>query len=177
MIGLLRGCGLVAAAALVAGCATRPAAPLAANEQVVTGRLAVRIAANGPSAERAATMSFDLRGAPTAGRLDLSTPLGSTLAQARWSPGQVVLSTPQGDQRFADLDSLSRETLGEVVPVAALFDWLRGRPWPGAAHQGLDTGFEQLGWRVDLSRLRDGQVLATREQAPKVTVRALVDPS
>jgi hypothetical protein len=76
------------------------------------------------------------------------------LAQARWQPGSVVLVTPQGSRRFADLDALTREVLGESVPIEAWFDWLHGRPWPGAAStpQTAGTGFRQLGWTVDLSR-------------------------
>jgi outer membrane lipoprotein LolB len=79
---------------------------------------------------RTLTAAFELNGGPRAGRLDLSTPLGSILAQARWEPGEVVLATPRGESTFADLDALTRQALGESVPVAALFDWLQGRPWP-----------------------------------------------
>ena len=106
-------------------------------------------------------------------------PLGTLLAQARWAPRQVVLATPQGESRFADLDALTREVLGEAVPVAALFDWLRGRPWPGAASTALvpasEPGFQQLGWAVNLARFDRAAVTAQREQAPTVTVRAQLD--
>jgi len=43
-----------------------------------------------------------------------------------------VLTTPRETRRFASLDELTREALGESVPIEAWFDWLRGRPWPGA---------------------------------------------
>lgn len=135
----------------------------------------------GPRSENAA---FELQGSPQAGRMNLSTPLGSVLAQARWAPGSVVLVTPRGEQRFADLNALTREVLGESVPVAALFDWLKGRPWPGAPSESLPStvsssanGFSQLGWSVDLSKFADGMVVAKREAPPVVTVRALLDPS
>ena len=114
---------------------------------------------------------------PAHGRLDLTTPLGNVLAQARWAPGTVVLKTPQGDDRFADLDALTREVLGESLPVAALFDWLRGRPWPGAPSSPTrrPTGFEQLGWVVDLARFDEGWVAARACTPPVVTVRARLD--
>jgi outer membrane lipoprotein LolB len=98
------------------------------------------------------------------------------IAQARWAPGSAVLATPQGERAFADLDALTREMLGESVPVAALFDWLRGRPWPGAASTApTGAGFEQLGWAVDLARFGDGWVVARRERMPTVTVRARLE--
>jgi outer membrane lipoprotein LolB len=166
------------AALLMSACALAP--PLAALDgQTLTGRLAVRIDASEATPARAVSATFELQGTPTAGRLNLSTPLGSVLAQARWSPGNVVLATPQGGTRFADLDALTREVLGESLPVAALFDWLNGRPWPGAASVAnvapAGAGFEQLGWVVDLAGFDQASVTARRERPPVVTVRVKVD--
>jgi outer membrane lipoprotein LolB len=62
-----------------------------------------------------------------------------------------------------------------ALPLAALFDWLRGRPWPRAVSQARSGGFEQLGWVVDLSRRAEGWLLVRREAAPEVTVRVLLD--
>ena len=103
--------------------------------------------------------------------------LGSILAQARWSPGEVVLATPRGESTFADLDALTRQALGESVPVSALFDWLQGRPWPGApsAPAGNGPGFAQLGWAVELDRFDEAMVTARRDSPPPVTVRIKLD--
>ena len=169
---------LVAALVLTA-CASVPrdAQPLLAD--TLSGRLAVRVEASDGVAARSESAAFELHGNAQAGRLNLSTPLGSVLAQARWAPGSVVLATPQGERRFADLDSLTQEVLGESVPVAALFDWLRGRPWPGAASvvsvAPAEPGFSQLGWSISLARFDAGLVIAKRERAPAVTVRAKLD--
>lgn len=65
--------------------------------------------------------------------------------------------------------------LGESLPVAALFDWLHGRPWRGAAHVIAAPGFRQLGWAVDLARFADDTIVAVREQLPAVTVRVKLD--
>ena len=46
------------------------------------------------------------------------------------------------------LEDLSREALGEALPLAAWPDWLAGRPWGGAPHRATEGGFEQLGWQV-----------------------------
>lgn len=169
---------LVAAAALVAGCATPPPAS-ERSADAIAGRMTVRVDATPQSEARNVTATFDLQGGPHEGRLDLSTPLGTVLAQARWSPAKVALVTSQGETRFRNLDDLTREVLGESLPVAALFDWLRGRPWTGAPSAPFatsnDKGFRQLGWEVSLARFDEGLISARREQAPTVTVRAKLD--
>ena len=142
--------------------------------------MALRVDASEREQARSFSAAFDLRGNPGQGVLALSTSLGSMLARADWSPAAVVLVTPRGTNRFADLDQLTREVLGESVPIEAWFDWLRARPWPGApsAPRAGGPGFEQMGWRVDTARFSGGAVLATRLQPPpKVTIRILLDPS
>jgi outer membrane lipoprotein LolB len=103
------------------------------------------------------------------------SPLGTRLASARWAPGVATLETPQGEQRYATLDDLSRQTLGEALPLAALPDWLKGQPWPGAAHSAKDGGFEQLGWQVLLTKRSEGLVEVRRDAPPSVTVRVRLD--
>ena len=172
---------MLAAAAVLAitACAGLPPLPTAPTGEALSGRLAVRIEPSGGEAPRSLAAAFDLRGSAGDGTLALSTPLGSTLAQARWSPGEVALVTPQGRRSYASLDELTRDVLGESVPVAAWFDWLHGRPWPGApADDAGDAGFEQLGWSVDLRRFAAGSVVASRRQpAPAVTVRIQLEAS
>jgi outer membrane lipoprotein LolB len=171
----LRGAAL-ATALLMSACASVPQLAQPTGD-TLSGRLAVRVDAADSAPARSENAAFELQGTAEIGRLNLTTPLGSTVAQARWAPGAVVLSTPQGERRFADLDELTREVLGESVPLAALFDWLRGRPWAGAAStpDGTAAGFAQLGWVVDLARFADGWVVARRDRAPQVTVRARLD--
>jgi outer membrane lipoprotein LolB len=171
-------CSALGSALVLAACAVVPQAPPDTGESL-SGRLAVKVDADAANAARSVSAAFELQGDPQRGRLNLSTPLGSVLAQARWAPGSVVLVTPQGERQFADLDALTSEVLGESLPVAALFDWLRGRPWPGAASTvsapPAERGFEQLGWAVSLARFDEAWVVATRARAPIVTVRAKVD--
>ena len=156
-----------------ASCATRAPAP--ADAGWTSGRLSVQVAAYGPSPARSLSASFDLRGNGDRGELRLSTPLGTQLAAARWSPGEAWLDTPGGQARYADLDALAREALGEALPLQALPDWLAARPWPGAAHTPRVAGFEQLGWQVDLAGFRDGRIDVVREAAPRVQLRARLD--
>ena len=166
-------------ASLIAACASVPQTAQPVSGETLSGRMSVRVAGSGGIEPRSVSAAFELHGDAQVGRLNLSTPLGSVLAQARWAPGSVVLATPQGEQRFADLDALTQAVLGESLPVAALFDWLRGRPWPGAASTTstapAEPGFEQLGWVVNLARFDEAWVDARRDRAPVVTVRAKLD--
>ena len=180
-VAALRLTTLLAAAALAAGCASLDRhAPDAAEAGTLAGRLSMRVAADGDRPARSLGAAFELSGDERRGRLDLLTPLGTVLARARWSPDGAVLAVPGSETAYADLDTLARQLLGEDVPLAALFDWLRGRPWPGAPSRPLDaadgTGFEQLGWRVDLAQFADGRIGARRDlPPPAVTVQVRLD--
>jgi outer membrane lipoprotein LolB len=173
-------CGrwVLAAALLAGGCASVPP-PATTAGAALAGRMTVHVDATPTAEARNVTANFDLQGGPEQGRLDLATPLGTVLARARWSPGRVALLTPQGETRYASLEDLTREVLGESLPVAALFDWLQGRPWSGAPSTPTATpaepGFRQLGWVVSLARFDEGLIAAQRPQAPAVTVRAKLD--
>lgn len=149
--------------------------PHAQGSQVLSGRLSVRVDSD---PVRALSAAFELSGDARAGALVLSSPLGATLAQARWVPGEAVLETPGARARYPDLDTLAEQALGERVPLAALFDWLRGRPWADVPSEGLpagEPGFMQMGWRVALARYSEGWVEARRDAAPAVTMRARLD--
>jgi outer membrane lipoprotein LolB len=174
----LRASWLLLAFALSAvGCASVGTPPLPPGDPLgLGGRLSVQVAPWQAQPSRSLSAAFELRGTGEQGALDLATPLGSVLAQAGWMPGQAWIVTPQGRRDFSDTDALARELLGEAVPVVAMFDWLRGRPWPGAPSRGVaGGGFEQLGWTVDLSRFAEAQVAARRETPPTVTVRVVLD--
>lgn len=173
--GWLVACAIAA----LAGCASPTRTVDNNTADVLSGRMAVRVAASRDAMERSVTAGFELLGRPAEGQLNLSTPLGTMIAQARWAPGTVLLVTPQGERRFASLDELTREVLGESIPVTALFDWLQGRPWPGAAsvptQPPRDPGFVQLGWIVNLARFAEASLDVVREQPPEVTVRVKLD--
>ena len=167
--------GVLAAGLVLSGCALGPVAP-ADRSQTITGRLSVRIA---DQPERSVSAGFELSGSADNGSLQLNGPLGTTAAQARWSAGQAVLARAGSDEtRFASLDALAAAALGEAIPMAALFDWLRGRAWPGApatARADGRPGFEQLGWQINLARWAEGWMDAHRAAPPAVTVRVRLD--
>jgi outer membrane lipoprotein LolB len=187
----------VLAVVALSGCAgPRPADDTWAL--TAAGRLSVRVDASPARPAQSMSAAFEWRGDGVRGALTLLSPLGTQLALARWSPGSALLITPEGETRFDTLDELAERALGERVPLVAWPDWLAGRPWPGAAATPLPTaapttaptsapvsgeapaavtaGFEQLGWRVDLSRHAEGRIEARRSQPPAVTVRIVLDP-
>lgn len=162
----------IVAVAMLGACATKP--PLAVLEgDRFSGRLAVKVEGG---ASKSMSASFELEGGPQRGRLSLATPLGTQVAQARWAPGEVVLAGSGGERVYGDLEELSRDALGESVPLVALFDWLRGRPWAGAPSHETTAGFEQLGWQIDRQRADEGLIVVTR-QTPAVTLRFKLDAS
>lgn len=150
----------LAAVALLAGCA----APAPAPGPSWSGRLALRVeTAEGPQSFSA---GFELRGSPAAGSLELTTPLGSTAARLEWSGAGAVLRAPgRPDRQAPALDDLVREATGSPLPVAALFDWLAGRPTAAA------------GWQADLSQRAQGRLQARRLTAPAADLRLLLEPT
>lgn len=160
---------------LLAGCSSAPPAP---PGSVLSGRLVIQVAATASEAARSASGGFELRGHATAGQFELSGPLGATLARVRWSAAGVELDDGRETRRFASLEALTDETFGEPLPLQALFDWLRGRPWPAAASARRGdgaAGFEQLGWQIDTSAFAQGLLVAHRARVPVVSLRIRLD--
>jgi outer membrane lipoprotein LolB len=162
------------AAALLCACASAPQR-VAGEQPWASGRLSVRIEATPQQIAQSMSAAFDLRAQGDAGELRLNSPLGTRLAAARWAPGEAVLVTSDGERRYDSLDALSRQALGEVLPLAALPDWLAARPWPGAGSRSIEGGFEQLGWQVITARRNEGLIEATRAAPPAVSVRVRID--
>lgn len=141
----------------------------------MAGRLILQIEAWQSQPARQWSAGFELRGTARAGELDLTSPLGTLVAQARWQPGAAELSQGAERLRFDSLAELARQLLGEAVPLEALFDWLRGRPEPQTPHQATTTGFLQQGWAIDLTSLAAGLFIARRASEPAITLRARME--
>lgn len=163
----------LAALALLAACAAPPRNP-AANPWT-TGRLSLRVEATADKPSQGLSAAFELRGSGETGELRLLSPLGTRLVTARWGSDGAVLQTNEGERRFASLDDLAVQALGEPLPLAALPDWLAGRPWPRQPFRAVADGFEQLGWQVNTSERLEGRVSARRESPPAVQLRVRLD--
>lgn len=170
-----RALALAGVAAGLTACATPP--PATEAGAVTSGRLLLRVAAMAGRDAQNVSAAFELQGDANRGELRLISPLGTQMAAARWAAGEVSLQTSEGTQRFATLDELSRQALGESLPLAALPDWLAGRPWALAPHRPLAEGFEQAGWQVSLARQSEGLIEARRVALPEVLLRVRLDPA
>ena len=166
MRGLARGwAGRCAALALVllAGCATPAKPPVAADSLLGpwSGRLALQVE-DRPSESFSA--GFELKGNAQSGELSLFSPFGGMLALLAWEPGSATLRSGSEARQFPSVDSLVAHVTGEAIPVAALFDWLRGR----------DTRVP--GWRADLTQLAQGRLAAKRlEPRPEADLRLVLE--
>lgn len=142
----------------LSGCASTPTA----GERTWSGRLAVTVHDTPPQNFSA---SFELQGTPEAGRLNLLSPLGTTLAHVQWSPQGAQWQRGSEWESRSNLGDLMRELLGTDLPVSHLFAWLNGEI----------THTE--GWVVDLSRHADGRIQAQRETPlPRADLRLVFEP-
>ncbi len=93
--------------------------------------------------------------------LDLTNPLGSTLARVVVADNQAVLTRSNGQRTVAsDPDALVAEVLGSPIPVSGMRSWLKGQrnslghgqrtAGQAVAAQGAQT-FDEAGWRVNMS--------------------------
>jgi len=154
----LLGCGLVA----LSGCATPPRPSVGASDEGPwSGRLALQIK---DQASQSFAAMFELRGTAQAGELILTNPLGGTLAALAWAPGSATLRSNGQTRSFPSVDALVTQATGAAIPVAALFDWLRGRNTPVP------------GWRANLTQLAQGRISALRyDPQPEADLRVALD--
>lgn len=156
-------CWLALALLLLSGCASAPRAPgpVDAMNGPWSGRLALQVE-DKPGESFSA--GFELKGAAQAGQLTLFSPVGGTLAVLAWKPGSATLQTDGDTRQFPSVDALVGHVTGAAIPVAALFDWLRG----------IQT--EVAGWRADLSQLAQGRLAARRLQpVPAADLRVVLE--
>jgi outer membrane lipoprotein LolB len=176
--------GLFAIAGVLQACASLPADPALFDALPLrhAGRMALRVEGD---EQRSMSAAFELRGDEGQGFLALSTPLGTQLARVSWQGEAVWAQSSEGSRRYRSLSALAQDVFGEALPLQAWFDWLDGRPWPGAPAQAVtgtatgmatDGDFEQLGWHVQLDRRTEGLVVARRPvPAPLITLRVKLD--
>lgn len=142
----------VTSLALLAACATTPRAPA---DRTYTGRFAVTTA----SAEKRENVSgrFDLEIRGLQQTLELSSPLGTTVARIEVEPGAARATGVQMQEvRGADADALTEKLLGWPLPVSGLADWIEGRPVPSRLARVEREGgrivlLEQDGWTIRLA--------------------------
>ena len=145
---------------LAAGCATTRMTPMDANAYW-SGRMAIQVLKDPPESLSA---GFELQGSAQAGEMVLLSPIGTTLARLEWTPKGARLTQGQQQVDSPSLQRLGAHLTGTELPIAALFEWLAGRP------------AEATGWQVDLTAHAQGRINAERrEPSPAAVLRIALD--
>lgn len=150
----------------IASCASTksPEAKKIDSNGTWTGRISLRATGHAFQAPQQFSASFVLSGSPTEGELTLDTPLGTTLAKARWAPGMAQLLQSGDTHVYASMDELTTALTGKPLPLAAMFGWLRGE-----AKLVND-------WVPNLSQLPQGRINATQQSSTGNTdIRIVLD--
>lgn len=172
--------------ALAAACASLPPATGGVN---YTGRFALIV--TGEDRHESVSGRFALTVDRSDVTLDLSTPLGTTVARVQSGPAGARLTVPSGSglrtAEGPDPEALSQQVLGWTLPVSGIRDWIEGRPVPGHPYR-LDPGeagaaqLEQDGWTIHFPpRDTDGHIrrldMSRPQQpdAPAVSLRVVLD--
>ena len=110
--------------------------------------------------------SFELSGSPSQGELVLLNPLGNIVARVQWTAQRASVTQGQQTRQAGSLDELTQELMGTSLPIAALFDWLQGKPTPAQ------------GWEADLAAYGDGKITAQRlYPQPEASLRIVLERS
>ncbi len=160
---------------LIAGCATRPPAPVPAAEAVwqahradletlthwqVQGRVGVRAGDEGWNA------SFDWRQQGETYLIRLRGPFGQGAVELAGSAQGVWLTQSGQPAVFArDAETLLEREIGWRLPVSGMSDWLRGLPTAAAQaefawdEQGRLRHLRDNGWQIDYTAYQQAQLM------------------
>ncbi|PMC17364.1 outer membrane lipoprotein LolB [Oligella urethralis] len=178
------------ATALLAACSVTPSVDQQQiTEQTRIGRFAVLAFDKREGVNKDAVQGgFVWRDLGTNLVLDLTNPLGSTLARVEVSDFQSVLINSAGQRMVAPSpdDLLARVLDGRPLPVSGIRYWVKGELMPtaqalGVTHdeQGRLLTAEQNGWQISLSEYdAKGPTrmhLLRNEPAERISVRLSVD--
>ncbi len=179
-------CGL--ALLVLAGCATQQSVPPLQTPEAFAraGRFALRV--EEPLAPTQAVQGgFTWRDAQGRLELDLTNPFGNILARIEVTGKSAVLTQSNGGKlEAATPEELVKIAVGEAIPVQGLRTWLRSQTVAGPTmtqvsrdDQRRVTGFEQTGWRIELSRF-DGLgprllILSRQDDSKKIVIRLVID--
>jgi outer membrane lipoprotein LolB len=156
---------LAAASVLaLAGCATpsTPPGPAAGEgpPNLWTGRFAATVTEAGDGArEERSSGRFSLRVEGPSTEIELSSPLGQTIAQVRLDDGRATLRAADGKSWQApSAEALTEQVFGWRVPLANLPDWLEGRIAEPTERDGsrVVAGLDH-GWSVRIDASEAGR--------------------
>jgi outer membrane lipoprotein LolB len=145
---------------LLTSCAS-PRMPVDDPQAYWSGRMAIQVLKHPPESMSA---SFELQGSAQKGELLMLSPIGTTLARLVWTPDWAQLTQGSQAVESSNLPTLVERLTGTELPIAALFEWLAGRP------------AQVPGWHADLSGHAQGRISAERlVPTPATAVRIVLD--
>ena len=189
---------IACAAALLAGCATTPTAPLstasvAPYSEVVdlAGRLSVNYVKQGKQESLSGKFAWHQQGPRT--DVTLSSPLGQQIAAITVTPQEATYREGKEAPRSApDIDTLSAQTLGWPLPVSGLRDWLQGYATAAGGQRFTASPAQnkvttQDGWKLEFVSWQEGssppkprRIDASRGAGgdiEEVAIRIVIDPA
>jgi len=173
----MRGFTAAALLALVlGGCASVPPAPSIEPESSLSANWTLQGRIGVQSGEQSVSGQIHWQHRATTDEVLMTSPLGQGVARIVRDAEGVALEVPnQPTRRAPDADTLTREALGYVLPVAGLTWWVQARPDPAYAYEatrdtsGRLTQLKQNGWVIDYlqyatdSPARPRKLVVTRE--------------
>ncbi|MDD2978143.1 lipoprotein insertase outer membrane protein LolB [Aquabacterium sp.] len=144
------------------------------------GQLSLKLLAWQDLPAKGLSLGFFFSGHTDQGLLDLMTPLGTLMAQVGWHADEAWVVNQDGRQAYPTLDELSRQTLGEALPLRSLVHWMQGQPDPTQPSTPGDQAgvFEQAGWHIDTREIAEQRIQATRsanEQQRAIHIKVYLD--
>jgi len=121
-------------------------------ERTYNGRFSAT--AHGATAGNAVSGRFTVEVQGSRQVIDLTTPIGTTVARIEIEPGRAVATGPQLQTTTGpDAETLVERLIGWRLPVSGLADWLEGRPEPTRPARIQYDGsrisiIEQDGWTI-----------------------------
>jgi len=157
-------------AALAAGCASVPQAPLPPDEPfAIDGRFSARRGDDG------VTMNFSWTHAAPRDAIVLTSPLGQAFAELEGDASVPRTELRGADGRYAeasDWPTLTARTLGLPLPVANLVWWTRGAPRADVPHTMENDAFGRAGvLRQDGCEIAYGYVDDTARRPSRLNLR------
>ncbi len=153
----------------LAGCATAPSQPPSSvhvapysETQELHGTMSANFTRDGN--RESVTGNFEWRQSAARTDITLTSQFGQTIAVIAVTPQGATLNDGKNPLRSApDINQLSRDALGWMLPVAGLRDWLQGHAIgadgkPFAASQAVNTVKTKDGWQLSYVTWQEGSM-------------------
>lgn len=159
---------------VLSGCASRPELPPTVGEVIgaeawgFDGKLGIR------TEHENANLGVQWDQSGEQYRIDLSGPLGLTVARIQGDDTGVTLETRDGKYSARDPETLMAMTLGYEIPVSPMRYWVRGLPSPDAPFRRTEDGLRQLGWQISWTEWQSDRPARMTFSLPDATLRLVV---